>query len=72
MIWSQKGTSKEWVEPCSIRVSENVDVLNYEILCGDALRGLGEITYEQRRKAMNDALPEQWEFVFVRRPSIAR
>src|SRR5271169_563574 len=62
MIWSQKGTSKEWVEPCLMRVSENVDVFSYEILCGDALRGLGEVTYEQRR--MNGALPEQWGFVF--------
>lgn len=72
MIWSQKGTSKEWVEPCSMRVSKNVDVSNYEILCGDAFRGLREVTYEQRRKAMNGALPEQWKFVFLRRPSIAR
>jgi len=63
MIWGQKGTSKEWVEPCSIRVSEATDHFGYEIRRGDALRGIGKVPYERRRKVTKQPLPDQWEFV---------
>jgi hypothetical protein len=64
MIWGQKGSSKEWVEPCSMVLSETAGVIKYRIQCGDALRGLGKATYEHRSQVMNQTPPENWVFVF--------
>jgi hypothetical protein len=64
MIWGQKGSSQEWVEPCSMAVSQTSGGLKYQILCGDALRGLGKVAYERRSKQSDQGLPEQWQFVF--------
>ena len=64
MIWGQRGTSKEWAEPCSFALSEDFGVLKYQIHCGDARQGIGKVPYGRRNKKTAQSLPEQWEFVF--------
>jgi hypothetical protein len=64
MIWGQRGTSKEWVEPCSFALSEAAGALRYQINCGDALQGLGKVPYGRKSKKTAQNLREQWQFVF--------
>jgi hypothetical protein len=65
IIWGQKGnTSQEWVEPCSVRLSDATEMLRYQIRCGDAARGLGKVSYERKREITSAALPQRWLFIF--------
>jgi hypothetical protein len=68
MIWGQRGTSKEWVEPCSIALSEAAGALKYQIHCGDAHQGLGKVPYGRQNKKTAQSHPEQWRFVFSKWP----
>lgn len=64
MIWGQKGTSKDWVEPCLLALSEVAEVFKYQIHCGDAVQGLGKVPYGHQSKKTAQLLPEQWQFAF--------
>ena len=64
MIWGQKGTSKDWVEPSLMALSEVVEVFKYQIHYGDAVQGLGKVPYGHQSKKTARLLPEQWQFAF--------
>jgi hypothetical protein len=67
MIWGEKGTTKQWVEPffASVRVSENgEELLGYHIMCGDASTGLGKVHYTTHSRTAERPDPEDWIFVF--------
>jgi hypothetical protein len=67
MIWGEKGEAQQWVEPffASLRVSESgEELLGYQIMCGDAVVGLGKSPYETHARPAGRSDPEEWIFVF--------
>ena len=69
MVWGQKGDTRQWVEPCSMLASETTDgVLSYQILCGDAIRGVGKVALDLRQEDPDEVRPDQWQFVFSNEP----
>ena len=70
MIWGERGQSKEWIEPLSatVRLSEaGEDTLSYQIMCGDAARGLKKEPYSMNPERANKPRVEQWLFTFSER-----
>jgi len=66
VIWGQNRQNREWVEPffASVRLPEERDEpLSYQIMCGDALTGLGTRAYGAVRRS-NPTLPQEWIFTF--------
>ena len=66
VIWGQSRQNREWVEPlfASVRLPEETDEpLSYQIMCGDALLGLGTSAYGAVRRS-NQTLPQEWIFTF--------
>lgn len=73
MVWGQNGDTWQWVEPCSMLAAETTDgVLSYQILCGDAIRGLGKVALEHRQEDPDEVRPDQWQFVFSNEPLSGR
>ena len=64
VIWGQRGSSKQYVEPFWASLSEDGGVFNYHICCGDASRGMGTVSYVERSKLERRTSPERWEFSF--------
>lgn len=61
--------SKEWWEPFygSVQISETSDeIVSYELMFGDAARGLGNVEYNEHPRGWNWSRPEKWIFVFKR------
>jgi hypothetical protein len=60
MIWGDTRAAKQWAEPfsASVRVSESGDeLLGYQIMCGDALRGWEKcLTKRTRSSNHSDAI----------------
>jgi hypothetical protein len=71
MVWGQKGSSQEWIEPCAMTMSKTVDQFRYVMFCGDAHCGLGTTVYRSDATTFGLALPEQWKFVLSRQSSSA-
>ena len=66
LIWGQSSQNRESVEPlfASVRLPEEAgEPLAYQIMCGDALLGLGTKAYGAVR-VTNQALPREWIFTF--------
>ncbi len=64
LIYGQRGSSRQWVEPCWALFSDDGCVFSYQICCGDASRRMGTISYAERHKLGGRALPKRWEFSF--------
>lgn len=67
MIWGEKGSTKQWVEPffASVRVSESgEELLGYQIMCGDTSTGLRKLPYATYARTAERSDPEDWIFVF--------
>jgi len=67
MIWGQRKQSKQWIEPFLAtlrRSSAGSQTLAYQIVCGDAGRGLGTTSYGTRRR-VTEKLPQDWLFSFT-------
>jgi hypothetical protein len=67
MIWGQSKQTQEWVEPffSTVRVADaGNEVLVYRMLCGDSALGLGKVPYLARKNRGDQALPEEWMFIF--------
>ena len=64
MIWGQKGSAQQWVEPCAMTATETAGVFKYQILCGDVLRGLGKLSYDHRSNSGNQITHAHWIFTF--------
>jgi hypothetical protein len=76
VICGEHKQGSEWIEPMSatLRVSETSDELSsYQIMCGDAIRGLRTLPYSMRytnspRRAKY-ACAQEWMFRFQSGPS---
>ena len=67
MIWSERGQSGEWIEPLSaiVRVpATSKEVVSYQIVCGDAARGLKKESYSMSPGRANRPDVTQWLFTF--------
>jgi hypothetical protein len=67
MIWGERGKTQQWVEPfsASVRVSDNGEkLLGYQIMCGDAAKGLAKVPYGEQVRSAARSDPKDWLFVF--------
>ncbi len=70
MIWGERGQSREWIEPLSatVRLSgSGKEVVSYQIMCGDAARGLKKEPYSMSPGRANRPGVVQWLFTFSER-----
>jgi hypothetical protein len=69
MIWGERGQSGEWMEPLSatVRLSAAGKVVTYQIMCGDAARGLKKDSYSISPGRANRPGIAQWLFTFSER-----
>jgi hypothetical protein len=68
MIYGQRKQAQQWVEPFSgsVRALETSNKVIYQMMCGDAARGIGNVPYGKRNTRGSLHLPEEWLFTFLK------